>query len=83
MEQLFDLSLLNSTIRMVTPILLAALGGSLCARVGLFNVALEGFVLIGAFGAVLGNYLTGNLLLAVLFAIGCVLLVSLLFGYFT
>jgi ABC-type uncharacterized transport system permease subunit len=81
MEQLFDLSLLNSTIRMVTPILLAALGGSLCARVGLFNVALEGFVLVGAFGAVLGNYLTGSLLLAVLFAIGSVLLFSLLFAY--
>ncbi|GAA4711874.1 ABC transporter permease [Brevibacillus fulvus] len=83
MEQLFDLSLLNSTVRMVTPILLAALGGSLCARVGIFNVALEGLVLVGAFGAILGNALTGNLFLAVLIAIGSVLLFSLLFAYIT
>ncbi len=81
MDQLFDISLFNSTLRMVTPILLAALGGSLCARVGLFNVALEGFILVGAFGAILGNYLTGNLFLAVLFAIGSVLVFSALFGY--
>ncbi|AJY75429.1 ABC transporter permease [Paenibacillus beijingensis] len=83
MDQLFDISLLNSTIRMVTPILLAALGGALCARAGLFNVGLEGMVLAGAFGAVLGNYLLNNLFLAVMFAIGCVLLLSLLYGYFT
>ncbi|GIQ64296.1 hypothetical protein PACILC2_28640 [Paenibacillus cisolokensis] len=81
MEQLFDLSLLNSTIRMIAPILLAALGGMLCARVGLFNVGLEGFVLLGAFSAVAGNYMFGNVLLAVLFAILCVMLYSLLFGY--
>ncbi|MGE5703709.1 MAG: ABC transporter permease [Clostridia bacterium] len=81
MEQLLDLSLLNSTIRMVTPILLAALGGSLCARVGLFNVGLEGFILVGAFSAVLGNHLTGSVALAVLFAALSVLIFSLLFAY--
>lgn len=83
MEHLFDLSLLNSTIRMVTPILLAALGGSLCARAGLFNVGLEGQILVGAFSAVLGNHLTGSVLSGVLFAIVCVLLFSLLFAYLT
>ncbi|UFJ39494.1 ABC transporter permease [Brevibacillus humidisoli] len=83
MEQLLDLSLLNSTIRMVTPILLAALGGALCARVGLFNVGLEGLILIGAFSAIVGNHFTGSLLLAILFAVLCVVLFSLLFAYIT
>lgn len=81
MDQLFDLSLLNSMIRMVTPILLAALGGMLCARAGLFNVGLEGFVLVGAFSAIVGNHYLGNVWLAVLFAVVCVVMYSLLFAY--
>jgi general nucleoside transport system permease protein len=81
MEQLFDLSLLNSAVRMVAPILLAALGGLLCARVGVFNVGLEGFVLVGAFAGILGNHLFANLWLAVLFAVVSVVIYSLLFAY--
>jgi simple sugar transport system permease protein len=83
MDQLFDVSLFNSTLRMVAPILLAALGGAICARVGLFNVALEGMMLTGAFTAIVGNHLFGNVWLAVLFAVLCVMLMSLLFGYIT
>lgn len=74
--ELFDPSLFNSTLRMVAPILLAALGGMLCTRVGIFNVGLEGMVLIGAFSAIVGNALTDNILFAVTFAA----LMSMLFG---
>jgi ABC-type uncharacterized transport system permease subunit len=81
--ELFDVSLVSSAIRMVSPILLAALGGALCARVGIFNVGLEGLVLVGAFSAIVGNHLTGSLLVAVLFAAAVTLLFSLLFGYMT
>jgi ABC-type uncharacterized transport system permease subunit len=49
---IFDAMLLNSTFRFVTPILLVALGGLLCERVGIFNIALEGLMLTGAFAAV-------------------------------
>ena len=55
-----DLALLASTIRLVAPILLAALGGLLSERVGIFNVGLEGLMLVGAFFAVAGAYWTGN-----------------------
>ncbi|MGF7046880.1 simple sugar transport system permease protein [Paenibacillus sp. DS2015] len=81
MGQLLDAALFSSMLRVVTPILLAALGGALCSRVGLFNVALEGFVLMGAFSGIVGNYLFGNVWLAVLFAVLCVMLFSLIFGY--
>jgi len=81
MEQLFDLALLNTAIRVLTPILLAALGGALCARVGLFNVGLEGFMLLGAFAAVVGNHFLQNVFLAVVFAIVVCMLFSLLFAY--
>ena len=71
MEQLFDLALINSALRVLTPILLAALGGALCSRVGLFNVGLEGFI-AGAFSAVVGNHFFGNVFYAILFAIAIV-----------
>lgn len=60
LHSIFDPTLLNSTVRSVTPILLAALGGLLCARVGVFNVALEGLMLVGAFFAVVGSYYSGS-----------------------
>lgn len=81
--ELLDWSLISSTIRMVTPILLAALGGALCARVGIFNVGLEGLVLVGAFSAIVGNHFTGSLFLAILFAALVCVLFSLLFAYMT
>ena len=37
------------SVRMTTPILFAALGGLLTSRTGVFNLALEGMMLSGAF----------------------------------
>lgn len=66
---IFDATLLNSTFRFVTPILLAALGGLICERVGVFNIALEGLMLTGAFAAVVGSYYAGNAVGGVLIAV--------------
>ena len=41
--------IINSTIRSTTPVLLAALGSAICSQVGVFNIALEGQILIGSF----------------------------------
>lgn len=54
---------------MTTPILLAALGGLLCSRAGTTNIALEGFMLIGAFCAVAGSYYSGSWLVGVLLSV--------------
>ncbi len=45
---------LEATIRMATPLLLAALGETLTERAGVINIGLEGVVLCGAFGALVG-----------------------------
>jgi ABC-type uncharacterized transport system permease subunit len=45
----------------ITPILLAALAGTLSERVGLFNIALEGQMLVGAFAAIAGSHFSGSL----------------------
>lgn len=63
------LATLNSAIRSTTPIMMAALGSAICNRAGVFNVALEGQMLIGSFTAIAVNWYTHNLLLAVLFGI--------------
>lgn len=77
---LFDLALVASAIRLVTPILLAALGGLFTQRVGIFNVALEGMMLFGAFFAVAGMYWTGEPMIALAIAVVAAVLVALLFA---
>jgi simple sugar transport system permease protein len=52
------IQLLASTIRVSTPLIFAALGGVVSERSGVINIALEGFMLIGAFGAAVGTLVT-------------------------
>lgn len=81
MADLFDMLLLHATLRTVAPVLLAALGGLICERAGLFNVALEGMMLAGAFGAVLGSFFLGGPAWGVLAAIIASALVGLLLAF--
>lgn len=62
----FSLALLAATLRMATPLLFAAMGGLLSERSGVINIALEGFMLIGAFSAAAGTFYTGNPFLGLL-----------------
>ena len=66
MSELLDVSIIPSILRALTPVLLAALGGAICAKAGVFNVGLEGFMLVGAFAAVAGSWFTGSAWVGVL-----------------
>ena len=66
---ILDVALLASMVRLVSPILLAALGGLLTERAGIFNVALEGLMLTGAFAAVVATSRTGDPSMGVLAAV--------------
>jgi len=68
-DQLFDAALLDSVVRASVPILLAAIGGLVCERAGVFQISLEGTMLVGAFTAVSVSYVSGNAYLGVLGAI--------------
>jgi simple sugar transport system permease protein len=53
-------AVLSSTVRLATPIALAAVGATVCERAGIVNIAMEGIMIIGAFFAASVAYFTGN-----------------------
>lgn len=74
--------LLTATLRTMPPILLAGLGGMITSRVGLFNMGLEGMMLIGAFTAVVASYFTGSAYLALIIAAFIGGVIGLMFAVF-
>jgi general nucleoside transport system permease protein len=70
MKELFSIALIYSTIRLATPLLLAALGGMFSERAGIINIALEGLMLAGAFTAAVVTHFTGNPWVGLAAAIG-------------
>jgi ABC-type uncharacterized transport system permease subunit len=84
MAEIFTISLIWSTIRLTTPLVLAALGGMFSERSGVINIALEGMMLAGAFTAAAVTHAVGSpfvgllagmvagMLIATIHAIACI-----------
>jgi simple sugar transport system permease protein len=77
------IGLINGMISGATPILLAALGGTFTYYAGIFNIAMEGMMLGGAFFGVLGSYYFNSWPMGILCAIIGALLMALIFIVFT
>ena len=74
--------LLESTLRVSTPLIFAALGGMFSERSGVINIALEGMMLIGAFGAAVGTLATHSPWLGSAWGMGAGVLLALVYGVF-
>jgi simple sugar transport system permease protein len=77
---LFLAALVGTVLRLAAPLIWTALGGSLTSRLGIFNVSLEGTLLVASFGAVAGAHFGGSLLSGLLGGLGAALGFSILFG---
>ncbi|MFP8965445.1 ABC transporter permease [Pokkaliibacter sp. CJK22405] len=72
---------LDATVRVSTPLILAALAGLFAERSGVVDISLEGKMLAGAFIAASVSYVTGNVWLGCLAAMGVSTALALLHGY--
>ena len=61
-----ELAMLLSTLRLATPLALAALGELVAERAGVLNIGIEGMMLAGAFAAFAVGASTGSLTLGIL-----------------
>ena len=82
LKNIFSTEFVYMWIRVVTPILLPALGASICNQAGVVNLGLEGIMLLSALGGVLGGAFGGSLLAGLAAGLGTALLASLIFAYF-
>src|SRR5690625_2852025 len=85
LDVLLDPGVVASAVRSLIPMLLAAMGGLVCERAGVFQISLEGLMLTGAFGGVAGSYFTGHWLGGIVVAVisGVTLSLVLAFGAVT
>ena len=74
MELASFLQILESTIRLATPLLFACLAGLYSERAGVFDIGLEGKMLVAAFAAAAASFATGSVWLGTLAGIGASLL---------
>ena len=79
----YSIPLVYNAVEIMTPFLLAAIGGLFTELSGMLNIALEGLILAGAFFSVVFAAATGSLLLGILLGILCAMLLSALFGAIT
>jgi ABC-type uncharacterized transport system permease subunit len=83
LSDIFNVTLIASTIRLSTPLILAALGGLYSERGGVINIALEGMMLAGAFTAAAVTYFTQSPWIGLVAAILAGILVASIHGLAT
>lgn len=80
MDYLTILQILDSTVRLGTPLLLACLAGLFSERAGIFDIGLEGKMLAAAFFSAAVAFMSGSVWLGLLAGIGSSMILSLLHG---
>ena len=81
-KDVFNITLIQNTIRTATPLILAGLGGLLTSHAGILNIGMEGMILLGAFFGIVGSYFFSSSIVGVIFAVLSGILVGIIFGIF-
>ena len=66
--KVFTLSLAYATVRISISIVIAGMGEMITERSGVFNMGVEGIMLMGAFSAAIGTHFSGSPLIGLLTA---------------
>ncbi len=74
------MKLVHDAVTIMTPFLLAALGGLFTELAGTLNIALEGFMLIGAFFSIVFVSVTGSMLTGILLGVLITVIFAFIFG---
>ena len=77
----FVVLIVDATLRVATPLILAALGGLFCERSGVVDIALEGKMLGAAFAAAAMAAMSGSAWVGLLFGILFALFLAMIHGY--
>lgn len=80
MDFLTIIQILDSTVRLATPLLLACLAGLYSERAGVFDIGLEGKMLAAAFMSAAVAYVSGSVWLGLLAGVGASLALSVIHG---
>jgi len=74
------IQMLDSTVRLATPLLLACLAGLFSERAGVFDIGLEGKMLVAAFASAAFGVLSGSVWIGLLAGIAASLALALIHG---
>ena len=78
----FNMGLLQNTLRSATPVILAAMGGLLTEHAGIMNIGMDGMILMGAFAAVAVSFALSSAAMGVAAAVAAGILAGLFFALF-
>ena len=77
----FTTLLLAAAVTLAVPLILAALGEAISENAGVLNIELEGMLLMGAMGGVLGAWWTGNAGVGYVVGAACSVALGIVHGY--
>jgi len=81
LSSILNADLLAAMLRVATPLLFVALGAAITLKAGIFNIAIEGLMLIAAFLAVVLSTYFHSLLIGMLLTILITVIVALIYGF--
>lgn len=82
-QQIVNLSIFAMVFKLVAPVLLAAIGGLFCGKVGVMNIGLEGAMLASAFFTIVVNAMTGSWIYGILAGCASSVFICLMLALFT